>query len=126
MTPTINLRAVGIGVMICSGMIGAVQVAGPQNLGISQVAVNWLGIIAAGLAIAQGFLPRVQGPTTDPEALAERVWALPPDDREAVGHILAERAEGQRRVQAIRQQPAPIDPTTTAGRAAMDSFERRS
>ena len=88
----INLRAVSIAVMVATGMIGAVQVAGPESLGISSVAIRWLGIVAAGLGILQGVLPRVQGPTTDPEKLADRVWNLPPHDRQVVATELADRA----------------------------------
>jgi hypothetical protein len=84
----INQRAMSIAVLVATTMIGAVQVAGPESLGISTVAIRWLGIVAAGLAIWQSVLPRVQGPTTDPEALADRIDGMPADDREALRAIL--------------------------------------
>jgi len=84
----INQRAFAITVMVATGMIGAVQVAGPESLGISAVAIRWLGIIAAGLAILQGFLPRVTGPTTDPHALADRIDGMPAEDRMTLRTLL--------------------------------------
>jgi hypothetical protein len=91
----INLRVLSIAVAVALGMLGAVQLAAPESLGISPVAARWLGIVAAGLGILQGFLPRVQGPTTDPEALADRVWNLPTTERQLVADDLATRAERQ-------------------------------
>lgn len=88
----INLRILSIVVAVALGMLGAVQLASPESLGISTVAARWLGIVATGLGILAGFLPRVQGPTTDPETLADRVWSLPPDDRRQVARELADRA----------------------------------
>lgn len=104
----INLRVLSVTVMVLSGMIGAVQVAGPDSLGISAVAIRWLGIVAAGLAIVQGVLPRVQGPSDDPKVIADRIMDLDHGKRlEVLAELEARRA------------PA-IDPTTTAGRAALD------
>lgn len=94
----LNLRVLSVAVMIASGMLGAVLLASPADLGISPVAARWLGIIAVGLGILQGVLPRVQGPTTDPEVLADRVWDLSTEDREMVAHLLAQRAEHAREV----------------------------
>lgn len=82
--------------MVAIGMIGAVQVAGPESLGISPVAIRWLGIIVAGLGILQGFLPRAQGPTTDPSELTDRVSSLPASDqREIVSGVVASASESQ-------------------------------
>ncbi len=89
----INLRVLSIAVAVALGMLAAIQLASPESLGIPAVAARWLGIVAAGLGILQGFLPRVQGPTTDPEALADRVWALPEEDRQEIAKDLADRAE---------------------------------
>lgn len=103
----INLRVLSIAVAVALGMLGAVQIAAPESLGISPVAARWLGIVAAGLGILQGFLPRIQGPTTDPETLADRVWALPPRDRQSVARDLAARAEREER-------PSPPPPPVPA------------
>lgn len=84
----ISQRALSIAVLVATGMIGAVQIAGPESLGISAVAIRWLGIIAAGLAILQGFLPRVTGPTTDPEALADRIDGMTVEDRTTLRALL--------------------------------------
>lgn len=93
-----NLRVLSIAVSVAIGMLGAVLLADPASLGIDPVMARWLGIVATGLGILQGFLPRVQGPTTDPETLANRVWALPEEDRRLVGIELAHRAERETRV----------------------------
>lgn len=89
----VNLRVISVAVAVALGMLGAVQLASPESLGITPVAARWLGIIACGLGILQGFLPRVQGPTTDPETLADRIWSLPAEDRQTVAMDLANRAE---------------------------------
>jgi hypothetical protein len=101
----INLRVLSIAVAVALGMLGAVQLASPESLGISSVVARWLGIVATGLGILAGFLPRVQGPTTDPETLANRVWGLPPHERELVARDLADRAE---RELADTARDAPI------------------
>jgi hypothetical protein len=102
-----NLRVISIAVSVALGMLGAVQLASPESLGISPIAARWLGIVATGLGILAGFLPRVQGPTTDPEALADRVWALPLAEREVVAADLASRAEREQRRVGLTPQPAP-------------------
>jgi hypothetical protein len=106
---SVNLRVLSIACAVALGMLGAVQLASPESLGITPVAARWLGIVACGLGILQGFLPRVQGPTTDPETLADRVWALPLAERETVATDLAARAE--REMKRIGQVP----PTEGAG-----------
>lgn len=98
----LNLRVLSIAVAVAIGMLGAVLLATPADLGISPIAARWLGIIAVGLGILQGFLPRIQGPTTDPMTLADRVWDLPPEDREQVAQILSQRISRQ---QAVRVEP---------------------
>ncbi len=102
---TINLRIVSIAVMVATGMIGAVQMAGPESLGISSVAIRWLGILAAGLGILQGVLPRVQGPTTDPQTLTDRIRALPEHDRKLVEQNLADDAIQDRAEELRREFP---------------------
>lgn len=91
----INLRALSIAVAVALGMLGAIQLAAPESLGISAVAARWLGIVGTGLGVLATFLPRVQGPTMDPETLADRVWNLPEADREMIAKDLSDRAERQ-------------------------------
>lgn len=88
----INLRVLSIAVSVALGMLGAVQLAAPEALGISPIAARWLGIVATGLGILAGFLPRVQGPSTDPDALADRVLSLTPAQRAALADELEHRA----------------------------------
>lgn len=89
----INLRILSIAVAVALGMLAAVQLADPVSLGISPVAVRWLGIIGLGLGLLQTFLPKAQGPTTDSTEVANRVWSLPPEKRAEVAAELAHRAE---------------------------------
>ncbi len=122
----INLRVVSIAVAVCLGMLGAVQLAAPESLGITPVAARWLGIIATGLGVLATFLPRVTGPTTDPEALADRVWTLSDEDRQRVLDELEQRRREQRILDVSaeierRHAAAAVDPTTPAGRAALDA-----
>lgn len=107
---SVNPRAISIAVAVALAMLAAVQLASPESLGISPVAARWLGIVATGLGIAQTFLPRAQGPTKDPETLADRVWALPLADREIVARDLAERAERQALAHSRGEDPpyAPV------------------
>ena len=56
-----NLRIVAIVVVLVGVAIGAIQGANPTALGLPPGAGAWLGIIAAVLHAAQGFLPKVQG-----------------------------------------------------------------
>lgn len=86
-------RRLAVGVAVALAVVGAIQLGNPDVLGITPRISAWLGILAVGLGILAGFLPRVQGPTTDPETLADRVWSLPPRDRQMVARELAARAE---------------------------------
>lgn len=88
----IRLRVLAIAVAVCLAMLAGVQLADPESLGISPVTARWLGIVATGLGILQGFLPKVQSTTTDPGVLADRVWSLPPHERQLVAQELADRA----------------------------------
>jgi hypothetical protein len=92
MTAGVNLRILSIAVAVALGMLGAVQLASPESLGISPIAARWLGIVSTGLGILAGFLPRVQGPSKDPEVLADRIVDLPPHDRQAALQDIAERS----------------------------------
>lgn len=91
----INLRVLSIAVAVCLGMLAAVQLATPEALGISPVAARWLGIVAAGLGILQGFLPRIQGPSTDPLVLADRVMGLDHVERSILISEVERRAVGE-------------------------------
>lgn len=102
----INLRVLSVAVAVALGMLAAVQLASPESLGISTVAARWLGILAAGLGILQGFLPKVQGPTTDPAVLAERIVKLSPAERAA----LIEEVEHRSLDERIGRPPPPAPP----------------
>ena len=104
------LRYLAIGVSVCLGMLGGVLLAAPEDLGISPVAARWLSILAVGLGILQGFLPNIQGTATDPSSLADRVWELPPDDREMVARLLSQRVEQEARVRTVRRDDPPPSP----------------
>lgn len=101
----INLRVLSIAVAVALGMLGAVQLAAPDSLGISPVAARWLGIVAAGLGILQGFLPRVQGPSADPDVLADRIFSLSPEERRALIEEVEHRGINERL--SGRDLPAP-------------------
>lgn len=85
-----NQRALAIGVTVLLGCLGAVQLASPDVLGITPRVSAWLGIVSVGLGLLASFLPNVRG--TSPETLADRVWNLPTDERQAVADDLATRA----------------------------------
>lgn len=81
-----------VGVAIALAMLGAIQLANAETLGIPPRISAWLGIVSVGLGILAGFLPNVRGTGRDPEALADRVWELPVHDRQLVARDLADRA----------------------------------
>lgn len=47
---------------VAIGVIGAIQVANADALGIPGAVVEWLKIVVVGLGILQGFLPSVRKP----------------------------------------------------------------
>ena len=47
-------------VMVLLTLIGAIQTAGPESLGIPDVIFRWLGVLAVTFSIIQGFLPSIQ------------------------------------------------------------------
>lgn len=54
-----------IAVAVAGAMLVAVQAAGPEKLGISEVAANWLSVINAGLIVLAGILPSVRTPPNE-------------------------------------------------------------
>ena len=82
-------------VTVLLGMLGAVQLGNADLLGITPRVSAWLGIASAALGIAAGFLPNVRrtpAARNDPDALADRIWQLPPDDRRYMAQELTARA----------------------------------
>lgn len=122
-------RYFSITVAVLLGLIGAVQLANADTLGITPRLSAWLGIASVGLGILAGFLPRIQGRTTDPESLADRVWDLKPDERQAVASDLADRAareeheqQAAQAIAALRRRGLP--PAQEASQAATNPPER--
>ena len=62
-----------IAVAVAMAMWLAIQVAGPDALGLSPVAYRWLGILAAGAAVAQGFLPSIKGQSKEADDLSDSI-----------------------------------------------------
>lgn len=54
-----------VAVMIAIVVLGAIQVAGGDALGLSGRAMAWLGVATAGLGVLQATLPKVQKPPDD-------------------------------------------------------------
>lgn len=59
------MYALSIVTAIAIGIIGAIQMADAEKLGISDALVEWLKIVVVGLGILQGFLPSVRKPPSD-------------------------------------------------------------
>lgn len=106
----INLRVVSIAIAVALGMLGAVQLASPESLGISAVAARWLAIVSVGLGLLQTFLPKAQGPSTDPDVIADRVLALNPAERAALIDELEHRALEERVSPSRPLGPPPPPP----------------
>lgn len=94
-------RRLAIAVAVLSAGLGVLQVADPADFGLTPVMIRWLGVLTAMLAVLAGLLPRIQGPTADPETLTERVWSLPPNERKMVARNLADRASREQRVRVV-------------------------
>ena len=56
------MYALAVIVAVLSAVIGALQLANPEELGISPQVIAWTKIITPGLAILAGFLPSVRKP----------------------------------------------------------------
>lgn len=95
-------RYIAIAVAVALAMIGAIQIANAETLGITPRVSAWLGIVSVGLGILAGFLPSVQGRARDPEFLIRRIEDLPPEDRQHVATTLADRAEQDRLISQAR------------------------
>lgn len=64
--------------------IGAIHTAGPVVLGIQPVVLQWLGVLAAVLTVAQAMLPKVQAipePDYDAKRAADHIEAMTPAQR---------------------------------------------
>lgn len=92
-------RYLAVAVTVVLAMIGAIQLANADTLGITPRLTAWLGIASVGLGILAGFLPNVRGRATDPEFLADRISELPPHEHQTLASTMAERA-----AQAIREE----------------------
>lgn len=63
-------------VLVVLGIIALIQTVGPDDLGIPPVAFRWLAIVSGGLAIVQGFLPRIQSVPVENYDEVKRTEAL--------------------------------------------------
>lgn len=106
MTYAAQKRA-AIAVAIILAGLAVVQAAAPADFGLTPVMARWLGVLTAMLGVAAGFLPSVRGMGADPSFLANRVWDLPPAQREVVASDLADRAERQALAHAAQQRVTP-------------------
>ena len=79
--PTTDTKTAAIFCAMLMAMWLAIQVAGPDALGISPVAYRWLGILAAGIAVCQGFLPSIRPVQSDATALADAIGAMSAAER---------------------------------------------
>ncbi len=86
-------RALAVAVTVVLAMIGAIQLANADTLGLTPRLTAWLGIASVGLGILAGFLPNVRGRATDPQFLADRISELPAEDRRRLASEMADRAE---------------------------------
>jgi hypothetical protein len=100
-------RHVAIAVAVVLAMIGAIQLANAETLGIGPRVSAWLGIVSVGLGILAGFLPSVQGRSRDPSFLADRISELPVHERQVLASTLADRAEQDA---LITRQPTWLPP----------------
>lgn len=55
-----NITSIGIAVVLAG--LNAITVLSPETLGLSPIAVRWLGIVGIMLAALQPFLHQVTGP----------------------------------------------------------------
>lgn len=88
-------RTLAIAVAVTLAVIGAIQLANPETLGITPRISAWLGILAVGLGILAGFLPNVRATTKNPEILADRVWELSEHDRQLLISEIERRAAAE-------------------------------
>lgn len=59
------LYSLSIAVAVLAAVIGAIQLANPDDLGLSPVFINWTKIITPGLAVLAGVLPSLRRPPDD-------------------------------------------------------------
>lgn len=92
--PTTDTRTAAIFCAMLMAMWLAIQVAGPDALGISPVAYRWLGILAAGIAVCQGFLPSIKPSQPDAADLADAISRLSVSERAEV-RAMVDKAHGR-------------------------------
>lgn len=49
-------------VFVTLALIGAIQIAGPDDLGLSPIVFRWIGVVGAVLGVLAGVLPKIQSP----------------------------------------------------------------
>lgn len=97
-------RYIAIGISCVLAMIGAIQLANAETLGVSPRLLAWLAIVSVGLGILNGFLPSVQGRSRDPVFLADRIMDLGPSDRSILVNDVVARQQAE---QAAQAPPVP-------------------
>ena len=53
---------VAVVVFVMGVVIGAIQIAGPDELGLSPIVFRWIGVVGAVLTVLAGVLPKIQSP----------------------------------------------------------------
>lgn len=86
-------RVLAIAVAVMLGVVGAIQLKSPADLGLPPVVAEWLVIVSVGLGILAGFLPSVRGMGNDPTFLLHRIQELPVHEQQALATALATDAE---------------------------------
>lgn len=59
------MYALSVTVAVCAAIIGAIQLASPEDLGLSPVFINWTKVIVPGLTVLAGVLPSLRRPPSD-------------------------------------------------------------
>lgn len=53
---------IAVFVFVTLALIGAIQIAGPDDLGLSDIVFRWIGVVGAVLGVLAGVLPKIQSP----------------------------------------------------------------
>ena len=59
------MYACSVTVAVLAAIIGAIQLANPEDLGIPLVVINWTKVIVPGLTVLAGVLPSLRRPPSD-------------------------------------------------------------